>query len=484
VADHGGFLYDSDYYGDDLPFWTEVQKTDGSRVPHLVVPYTLDTNDMRFALPQGFSHGDEFFEYLRDAFDVMYAEGDERPAMLSVGMHCRLLGRPGRFRALQRFLDHIESTTGCGCAVGWTSPVTGSPDTPALPRPDREHKEISHGQPYSRRPRFCAPRRPARLGPAFGRPRQSAPWRPALFASDDFFAEVARMLNPEPAQFVPGKFDTNGKWMDGWESRRKRVAGHDWALVKLGVKGVIRGFDVDTSHFTGNYPPAVSIEATVSASDDVEALRALAGPRSCPPPPSAPAATTSSNAPARGLDPPAGEHLPRWRHRPLRVYGRPVGSLEAPARRVIDLVAMENGGRAVSWNDASFGSSVAALMLPGRGQNMGDGWETRRRREPGNDWCVLELGAPGTSKDRGGHRLLQGQLPRPLLAPGRVCDGRHRPFHHHPVHVLADPAARAEAADGRGAASATRSPGSARSPTCASTSSPTAACRACACGAR
>jgi len=108
VADYGGFLYDSDYYGDDLPIWTEVQKSDGSRVPHLVVPYTLDTNDMRFALPQGFSQGDEFFEYLRDAFDVMYAEGDERPAMLSVGMHCRLLGRPGRFKALQRFLDHIE----------------------------------------------------------------------------------------------------------------------------------------------------------------------------------------------------------------------------------------------------------------------------------------------------------------------------------------------------------------------------------------
>ena len=108
VADYGGFLYDSDYYGDDLPFWTEVQKTSGETVPHLVVPYTLDTNDMRFALPQGFSHGDEFFEYLRDAFDVMYAEGEERPAMMSVGMHCRLLGRPGRFRALQRFLDHIE----------------------------------------------------------------------------------------------------------------------------------------------------------------------------------------------------------------------------------------------------------------------------------------------------------------------------------------------------------------------------------------
>lgn len=108
VADDGGLLYDSDYYGDELPFWTRVRRTDGVEVNHLVVPYTLDTNDMRFALPQGFSHGDEFFEYLRDAFDVMYAEGEERPSMMSIGMHCRLLGRPARFKALQRFLDHIE----------------------------------------------------------------------------------------------------------------------------------------------------------------------------------------------------------------------------------------------------------------------------------------------------------------------------------------------------------------------------------------
>ena len=108
VADFGGFEYDSDYYGDDLPFWLQVKKSDGATAPHLVVPYTLDCNDMRFALPQGFSHGDEFFEYLRDAFDVHYAEGDERPAMMSIGMHCRLLGRPGRMRGLQRFLDHIE----------------------------------------------------------------------------------------------------------------------------------------------------------------------------------------------------------------------------------------------------------------------------------------------------------------------------------------------------------------------------------------
>ena len=108
VADYGGFLYDSDYYGDDLPFWTQVTRTDGQVVPHLIVPYTLDSNDMRFAAPQGFNTGDDFFSYLKDAFDVLYAEGEEAPKMLSIGMHCRLLGRPGRMRSLQKFLDYIE----------------------------------------------------------------------------------------------------------------------------------------------------------------------------------------------------------------------------------------------------------------------------------------------------------------------------------------------------------------------------------------
>jgi peptidoglycan/xylan/chitin deacetylase (PgdA/CDA1 family) len=111
VADYGGFEYDSDYYGDDLPFWMQVQKTDGTVVPQLIVPYTLDCNDMRFALPQGYSYADPFFQYLKDTFDVLYAEGNpdghNRPSMMSIGMHCRLLGRPGRITALQRFLDHI-----------------------------------------------------------------------------------------------------------------------------------------------------------------------------------------------------------------------------------------------------------------------------------------------------------------------------------------------------------------------------------------
>jgi allantoinase len=103
VVEHGGFLYDSDSYADDLPYWAEV-----SGKPHLVIPYTLDANDMRFSMQQGFNSGDQFYAYLRDTFDVLYAEGAERPKMMSVGLHCRLAGRPGRFAALQRFLDHVR----------------------------------------------------------------------------------------------------------------------------------------------------------------------------------------------------------------------------------------------------------------------------------------------------------------------------------------------------------------------------------------
>jgi peptidoglycan/xylan/chitin deacetylase (PgdA/CDA1 family) len=109
VVDNGNFLYDSDYYGDDLPFWTEVKTSNGESKQHLVVPYTLDTNDMRFATPQGFNSGEQFFQYLRDSFDVLYAEGESAPKMLSIGLHCRLAGRPGRFAGLRRFLDHIQS---------------------------------------------------------------------------------------------------------------------------------------------------------------------------------------------------------------------------------------------------------------------------------------------------------------------------------------------------------------------------------------
>jgi putative urate catabolism protein len=115
LVEHGGLLYDADSYADDLPYWTHVSIGAGERrrrVPHLIVPYTLDTNDMRFATAQGFNSGTQFFDFLKSAFDALYAEGDpgglDAPKMLSVGLHCRLIGRPARIGALERFLDHVQ----------------------------------------------------------------------------------------------------------------------------------------------------------------------------------------------------------------------------------------------------------------------------------------------------------------------------------------------------------------------------------------
>ena len=112
LVEQGGFTYDSDYYGDDLPFWTEVRTRRGDIQPHLIIPYTLDTNDMRFATNQGFNHAEQFYQYLGDSFDILYAEGARTPKMMSVGMHCRLLGKPGRIKALQKFLDYIQQQSG------------------------------------------------------------------------------------------------------------------------------------------------------------------------------------------------------------------------------------------------------------------------------------------------------------------------------------------------------------------------------------
>jgi len=102
VMEQGGLLYDSDSYADDLPYWVK-----GPSAPHLVIPYTLDTNDMRFATAQGFHNGEQFFTYLKDAFDVLYAEGADSPKLLNIGLHCRIVGRPARLRGLQLFLDHV-----------------------------------------------------------------------------------------------------------------------------------------------------------------------------------------------------------------------------------------------------------------------------------------------------------------------------------------------------------------------------------------
>jgi allantoicase len=217
----------------------------------------------------------------------------------------------------------------------------------------------------------------------------------ALDCSDDFFADRQRMLNPEPAIFVPGKYDTHGKWMDGWESRRKRVSGYDWCVVRLARPGRVVGVDLDTSHFTGNFPPSASIEACHVASGDPDAGTAwsvllapvnLGGNRHHYFPLDGAQAITHVRV---NLFPDGG--LAR-----LRLYGIPEFDAKAvDGDGLIDLIAAINGGTVVTANNEHFGLATN-LLQPGRGVNMGDGWETRRRREPGNDWCILALARPGT----------------------------------------------------------------------------------------
>lgn len=217
-----------------------------------------------------------------------------------------------------------------------------------------------------------------------------------VFASDDFFADKSRLIEPAEPVFIDGKFDDNGKWMDGWESRRRRTAGHDYAILRLGVPGSIAGFDIDTTHFTGNYPPAVSIEACLSDRSipdenqwvELQTTLKLDG---------------NQHHYVNIADPQIYSHLrlnmyPDGGIARLRVYGTIQPSAKVTLLgEEIDLLAMENGGRALACNDEHFGS-MHNLNAPGRGINMGDGWETARRRVPGNDWAVLALGRAGMVK--------------------------------------------------------------------------------------
>ena len=212
--------------------------------------------------------------------------------------------------------------------------------------------------------------------------------------SDDFFAAKERLIDPERPVFIPGKFDDNGKWMDGWESRRKRTPGHDWCIVHLGCPGRIRAVDIDTSHFTGNFPPEASIEVCLAEGTPAEDAdwqplverMTLAG---------------DSHHVVEIEDDRVWSHLrlhiyPDGGVARLRVYGEIDKDWSAhDAAEVVDLAALLNGATAVAWNDAHFGSP-SNMLAPGKGANMGDGWETARRRVPGNDWAVLRLGHPGT----------------------------------------------------------------------------------------
>jgi allantoicase len=215
----------------------------------------------------------------------------------------------------------------------------------------------------------------------------------AIFATDDFFAEVNRMLADKPAEFYPTLYDDNGKWMDGWESRRKRVAGHDFAIVRLATPGVIRGFDVDTSHFTGNFPPAARIEGAVVKSGDP--TDATVWTEILPLSPLSASAHHFFASTAGDVFTHVRLHIyPDGGVARLRVYGEPQLDISGLAGKTIDLASGLNGGRVVAYSDAHYGA-FHRLLSPGRGLDMGDGWETRRRRVPGNDWIIIALGARG-----------------------------------------------------------------------------------------
>ncbi len=217
-----------------------------------------------------------------------------------------------------------------------------------------------------------------------------------LFASDEFFASRHNLLKREDPVSMPGKFTPNGNWMDGWESRRKRGPGHDWCVIELGRRGVARGIDIDTAFFTGNFPEKASIDAcdvtTAVTPKTVDKL-----PWSSILSPVALAGSTHNLFPTAINR--AVTHL-RFHIYPdggvarLRVYGEVAVDWKKKRKGLVDLAAMENGGRALLASDEHFGARNN-LLLPGRAPDMGEGWQSRRRRGPGHDWVIVRLGTPG-----------------------------------------------------------------------------------------
>jgi allantoicase len=224
----------------------------------------------------------------------------------------------------------------------------------------------------------------------------------ALETNDEFFAAKENLLKESKPLFIDGKYTTRGKWMDGWETRRRRTPGYDWCIIRLGLPGIIRGVVVDTSFFKGNYPEHFSLEACdlgTSAPYNNEKKR-LKDSRTrwielLP--------QTALKGDSRNLV--SVNHDGCFTHvrlkiypdggvARLRVHGEAVPDFKQLSRREIDLVAVENGGSVVVSSDQFFGVP-RNLLLPDRARNMGDGWETRRRRGPGHDWVILKLGMPG-----------------------------------------------------------------------------------------
>jgi len=222
-----------------------------------------------------------------------------------------------------------------------------------------------------------------------------------LYATDDFFAEKENLIKPGRGIFITDKYTDRGKWMDGWESRRKRTPGHDWAVIQLATPGKIKGFDIDTNFFLGNHPPHASIEAVyLNDADPVKEWHsdAIAWKEILP---KSHLDAGSQNFYESNSDE-IYTHLrlhiyPDGGVARLRVYGEVFKNWDTVSENeTIDLIAAINGGKALACNDMFF-SAMGNLIMPGRGVNMGDGWETKRNRTPGNrDWVIVKLATPGS----------------------------------------------------------------------------------------
>ena len=237
-------------------------------------------------------------------------------------------------------------------------------------------------------------------GPAFTKMTDLAAERlggKALLCSDDFFAEKENLLKPGRGIFIPDKYTDRGKWMDGWESRRKRGPGNDWCIIQLAAPGRIHGLDVDTNHFLGNHPPFASIDALNIYKTPFGELEEAEWTEILPISPLQPGDHNYFSL----SDPTVYTHLrlniyPDGGVARLKVYGEVYRDWEMVSEdEEIDLAALLNGARPVCCNDMFF-SHMSNLLMPGRGLNMGDGWETKRSRIPGNrDWVIIRMAHEG-----------------------------------------------------------------------------------------
>jgi allantoicase len=244
-----------------------------------------------------------------------------------------------------------------------------------------------------------------------------------LSCSDDFFAPMANLVKPGRGIFIEDKYTERGKWMDGWESRRKRVEGHDWCVLKLGLSGIVRGVDIDTNHFLGNHPPMASLDgACVDGTPTDKDWRPILSKVNLEP---------GSQNLFEIDDNQRLTHLrlnifPDGGVARLKVYGDVVPDWEKVGPEdQIDLASVEYGGVVLGCNDMFF-SSKDNLIMPGRGLNMGDGWETKRRRTPGYDWVVLQLGAAGLlSKIEVDTHYFKGNYPDRVSIEGIMAIGKN-----------------------------------------------------------